>query len=252
MELVLSKKFKNSLVIAGLCLSPVSVSAVGKKINYKTNFGHCPSRTAGQLAMRLIKKFEEKKSLREVKKDILGSDLISTYFISDYKINFDPLRNALKFNFKCPRPLMKVQVYKENGLDSYEAILVENGQLFDPTYEVLLRSDRKLKKDLPFLALPVGTVKDRVEENITDLVKRMGPRFREKVSEVILDDKGEATVILSLKGNPSSVFLGKDEWVDKVDKLKRIISAMEKRRKYPAIINITNAKKVVVKFNTNI
>ncbi len=258
MELSLNKKFVfslffiSTLLVNGNLYSAISAKSTSKKIKYRTNFGHCPSRIAGQMAMRLIKNFEKSGSLRSVKDEIVNEGLTANYFISDYKIKFDPLRNSLNFAFKCPRPLMKVQVYKENGLDSYEAILVENGELYDPTYEVLLRSDRKLTSDLPFLALPVGAVSKSVEPAITTMIVQMGDAFRKKVSEVIIDDGGEMTVILSLQGHPSSVFMGNGNWDEKMLKLKRIVRSMEKKRKIPAIINLTNAKKVVVKFNTKI
>lgn len=259
MELSLNKKYvfkfftTCSLVISSVVSNgSVSKDITEKKIKYRTNFGHCPSRIAGQMAMRLIKNFEKTGSLRSVKGEIVNEDLAANYFVSDYKIKFDPLRNSLNFAFKCPRPLMKVQVYKDNGLDTYEAILVDNGELYDPTYEVLLRSDRKLTTDLPFLALPVGAVSKNVKPAITSMIVDMGNAFRKKVSEVIIDDNGEMTVILSLQGHPSSVFMGNGDWDDKMHKLKRIVRSMEKKRKIPAIINLTNAKKVVVKFNTKI
>ena len=47
---------------------------------------------------------------------------------------------------------MKVQIYKDNGDEYYTAILVDNGKLVDPTYEVLLRTEKKLKKKLPSMA----------------------------------------------------------------------------------------------------
>jgi len=144
---------------------------------------------------------------------------------------------------------MKVQIYKNNGLESYEAILVDNGELYDPTYEVLLRTDKKLSGELPFLALPVGNMDDDVQRQITKIVAGMDTAFRKKLSEVILNESGELTVILSVKGHPSSVFLGKDEWNDKVIKLGRLVTYMESKNKIPAIINLTNSKKVVVKFN---
>lgn len=219
------------------------------QIKYRTHFGSCPSRAVGTLALRLIKVFEKKQSLREVKRVIVEEKLKEKHFLSSYKVNYSPLKKYLEFKFDCPRPLMKVQIYKKNGLDSYEAILVENGRLFDPTYEVLLRAEKKLKRDLPFLALPVGDLDKDVQEEITRLIKDMGPTFRKKLSEVILDEKGELTVILSLQGNPSSVFLGNTSWLHKAQKLKRIVNYMEKKRKIPAIINLTNSDKVVVKFN---
>lgn len=229
-------------------LGPVSK----KKIKYRTNFGSCPSRSAGQMTLKLIKIFEETGSLKNVKEEIVKQSLDQRHFVSDYKVNYDPLKKMLFFKLDCPTPLMKVQIYKENGIDSYEAILVENGKLFDPTYEVLLRTEKKLEGPLPYLALPVGELEAKTKEIITRVVNGLGTNFRKKISEVILDEKGDLTVILSLRGNPSSVFLGKEEWDKKADQLKKIVTYMESKKKIPAIINLTNSKKVVVKFNSNL
>ena len=257
MELCLKKRFIISpLFFSFLFLVSIKSFAYGSlnqtKTKYRTNFGSCPSRIAGQMSMRLIKNFEKRHSLHDLRGIIDDEELAEGHFVSEYKINYDPVKNALSFNFKCPKPLMKVQVYKKNGLDSYEAILVDTGELFDPTYEVLLRGDRKLVKDLPFLALPVRSMEKGANTKVTQVVKEMGSDFRSKVSEVILDDKGELTVIMSLRANPSSVFMGKGDWLDKTKKLKRIIKNMEKNKRIPAIINLVDAKKIVVKFNTNI
>jgi hypothetical protein len=51
-----------------------------------------------------------------------------------------------------------------------------------------------------------------------------------------------------LGGRTTSVFLGMDLWETKLEKLTKIISYVEKSQKYPSTINLTNAKKVVVKF----
>lgn len=219
------------------------------EVRYRTSFGSCPSRAVGKVTLQLVKAFEDTRSLRSLKEMIVKEKLDSQAFLSSYQVSYDPLRKYLSFNFECPEPLMKVQLYKNNGLESYEAVLVDNGELYDPTYEVLLRTDKKLSGDLPFLALPVGNMDDEVQRQITGIVSGMDPAFRKKLSEVILSESGELTVILSVKGHPSSVFLGKEEWSNKVVKLGRLVSYMEAKNKVPAIINLTNSKKVVVKFN---
>ncbi|PIQ56042.1 MAG: hypothetical protein COW01_06325 [Bdellovibrionales bacterium CG12_big_fil_rev_8_21_14_0_65_38_15] len=219
------------------------------EVKYRTSFGSCPSRAVGKMTLQLVKAFEDSGSLRSLKEMIVKEKLDQRSFISSYSVSYDPLRKYLNFKYECPNPLMKVQIYKNNGLESYEAILVDNGELYDPTYEVLLKTDKKLSGELPFLALPVGNMDDDVQRQITKIVAGMDTAFRKKLSEVILNESGELTVILSVKGHPSSVFLGKDEWNDKVIKLGRLVTYMESKNKIPAIINLTNSKKVVVKFN---
>ncbi|OUR93006.1 hypothetical protein A9Q84_21115 [Halobacteriovorax marinus] len=220
-----------------------------QEVKYRTSFGQCPSRAAGTLTLQLIKSFEKNKSLKDVKTKIVKDKLDEKHFISSYKIKYDPLKKYLHFQYECPEPLMKVQIYKEGGLESYEAILVENGKLFDPTYEVLLRTENKLNYELPFLALPVGEMDEKIQKDITKLVGGMPLKFRKKLAEVIINEDKELTIILSLNNHPSSVFMGLDEWSVKMTKLEKIVKYMELQNKIPAIINLTNSKKVVVKFN---
>lgn len=220
-----------------------------KKQKYKTSFGQCPSRTVGSLALRLIKVFEENGSMRDVKREIVENDLKEKHFISEYKINYNPLEGSVHFKFECPEPLMKVQIFKENGNESYEAILTEEGKLVDPTYEVLLRSEDRLMGELPFLAIPIGEMDQDFQVKITNIVRNLKPEFRKRLSEVILDANNELTIILSIRGNPSSVFLGDEFWDNKMDKLVRIVDYMESKERIPAVINLTNLEKIVVKFS---
>lgn len=251
------KTYKFLLVVPAfifcLFISEEGLTALGPKgkpeLRKRTTFGKCPSRAAGTLTLQLIKTFEKNYSLKDVKVKIVKEKLAEKHFISSYRITYDPLKQFVQFKFDCPEPLMKVQIYKNNGLESYDAILVDNGKLFDPTYEVLLRSEKKLTYDLPFLALPVGDMENKFQVQITSLVKDMGLKFRKKLSEVILNESKELTIILSVQGHPSSVFLGSDDWDEKVLKLRKIVKYMETKGKVPAIINLTNLEKVVVKFN---
>lgn len=246
------------LILAILLIAPhfsnasvdtTSLLNTDSKFKYRTSFGMCPSRTAGSFALQLMKIFEEVKSLKKLKERISKEKLDKKHYVSSYKINYDPLKNSLFMSFDCPKPLMKVQLYKENGLESYEAILVDNGELIDPTYEVLLRSEKKLKKALPFLALPVQKMDKVVQLNLTNLIKNMDPIVARSISEVILGEKKNLTIILSLRGTPSSVFLGNENWTEKIKKMERVVKYLDKKRKIPAIINLTNSKKVVVKFS---
>ena len=222
------------------------------ELTYRSYLGKCPTRPAGMMALQVVKTFDESQSLRAVKQKIIDEKWSDKYFVSDYKILFDPYSKVLTLNFNCPEPLMKVQIYKTGGTDSYEAILVDNGQLYDPTYEELLRSEKKLVRPLPYLAMPVGEMEDHVQKDLTSLVKEMRPELRKKLSEVILNDSKELTIILSISGHTSSVFLGPDDWKEKMVKLDKIVNYMELKEKIPGIINLTNTKKVVVKFKDKI
>ncbi len=253
-----NKKFIiGSIAVVAIVGTKVVSSSIGPasssekfsdELSYRSSLGQCPNRPAGNMAMSVMKTFEETGSLRDVKLKMLQEKWQEKYFVSDYKISYDPFTKVLNLSFDCPKPLMKVQIYKGGGIDSYEAVLVDNGELFDPTYEVLLRSENKLTGDLPYLALPVGEMEKKTQLEITNLVKSLRDELRKKLSEVILNDQKELTVILSINGYPSSVFLGLDEWPLKITKLDKIINFLETKEKIPAVINLTNAKKVVVKF----
>ena len=235
-----------------LIATSLQAKPLKEKLKYRTSFGQCPSKVAGALTLQLVKEFDKTRSLKDVKKKIIEENLVEKHFLSHYKVNFNPIKKELFFKLECPHPLMKVQIYKDNGLDSYEAILVDSGELYDPTYEVLLRSEHKFKHDLPSLALPVGDFGEDTQRQVTELFSEMTPRFRQKLSEMIISENKELTVILSMNGNPSSVFLGQNEWKHKFKKLNKIVTYMEQKKKVPAIINLTNSKKVVVKFSESL
>ncbi len=98
------------------------------------------------------------------------------------------------------------------------------------------------------MALPVNDMEQKIQKDITGIIREMRPQLRKKLSEVIINDNKELTIILSVSGYPSSVFMGLDEWAEKMTKLDKIVNYMELKEKIPAVINLTNSKKVVVKF----
>lgn len=247
--------FVTLIVVTTLALTNIVVSSLGPReelnsaFSYHTNLGKCPTRPAGTMALQIVKAFELSHSLRDVKLKIINEKWNDKYFVSDYRVEYDPYKKTLDLNLNCPAPLMRVQVYRKDSADSYEAILVDNGQLFDPTYETLLRSEKKLMTTLPYFSMPVGEMEEKIQTDITVLVREMRPGLRLKLSEVILNEARELTMILSINGHPASAFMGLDEWADKLIKLDKIVNYMELKEKIPAVINLTNSKKVVVKFN---
>jgi hypothetical protein len=90
---------------------------------------------------------------------------------------------------------------------------------------------------------------EEVQMGITKLINQMSPESRSKLSEIIVNESNNLTIILSVQGHPSSVFMGNSFWSEKIEKLDKIVSYMEAKKKVPAVINLTNDKKVVVKFN---
>lgn len=245
-----------SFIILSLLIGS-SLSALGKpiptrKVKYKTSFVNCPSHSSGRLVLSLLEHFEKTKSLASLKKMIIKENLQEKYFLKDYEIKYSPSKNLLSLNYSCPKPLMKVQLYRENGANSYSAVLVENGQLLDPTYEVLLRREKKLKRDLPSLGLPFGKMSMEAKDRITKIMNSLDKPFSEQIAEVILSPQGELTVILSFFERPTSAFLGSQEWESKFNKLFKIVNYLGTKKKLPSIINLTDSKKVVVKFSDKI
>lgn len=243
------------VILISLLSTPIYASAkkyFENKIHYRTVFGHCPSKIVGRLTLSLIKEFETNKSLLDVKKKIIEDKLEEKYFLSEYSINYDPLQKMLRFEYDCPRPLMNVQIYKKDGKEFYSAILTENGKLYDPTYEVLLRSENLLKGPLPHMAIPVSLINGKVHMKLTSLLNSLDDKFRSEISEVILNEKEELTIILSVARRPSSAFFGQEYWSEKISKLQKIMQTMKKKKTIPAVINLTNSKKIVVKFSDTI
>lgn len=133
-----------NIVISSLGPSSGETSKFSEQLSYRSHLGKCPTRPAGTIAMQIVKTFEQSQSLRDVKLKIINEKWSDKYFVSDYKIQYDPFSKVLDLSLNCPEPLMKVQIYKNNGADSYEAILVDNGQLYDPTS---LKSYSKVRKN---------------------------------------------------------------------------------------------------------
>jgi hypothetical protein len=217
-------------------------------IRYKTSFGECPTKSSGEFAILIMKEFERARSLKEVKERILTEKLDEKYFVSEYHINYNPVSQTVKMNFTCPEALVRVQVYRDNGKEHYSAVMVSTGKLFDPSYEMILKAEKKLKADLPSLAISVKDLEGEVHESFTRFATQIKPEIRQKISEIIINDNKELSIIFAMGHRTTSVFLGSDLWEMKLEKLTKIISYVEKSQKYPTTINLTNAKKVVVKF----
>lgn len=237
---------------AAFASAKITKSTLLNDVQYKTYFGSCPSKVAGKLTLILMRKFEETNSLRDVKTLIVKEKLDEKHFLSDYKISYDPATKLIRFDFDCPKPVMKAQIYKDNGEEFYTAILVDNGTFVDPTYEILLRGEKKLTKNLPSLAFPVSLIDTDIQKEMTHLALTFDGKFQDKLSEIILDDNKKLTLIFSINRRPSSAFLGTDFWSEKVEKLTQVIEYMKEKNTIPAVINLTNSKKIVVKFSDTI
>ena len=218
------------------------------KYKYGTSFGNCPSRSAGRFVLDLIHEFEKHPTLGNLKNQIVKNNLKEKYYISEYKVEHRPLKEKLHFDLKCATPLIRVQLYDQNPLDSQYAIFTDTGELHGPAYEKLLREEKKLTGNLPSLALHEKKFDKTLQKRIIEIMDAVEVEIKEKISELIIDGDNELTMILSVNGNPSSVFIGKRKWMDKIKKLERIFEFMRSKNNFPGTINLTNHKKVVVKF----
>ena len=237
------------LFIGILVLDAIGLqAAIPKKIKYKTSFNNCPSQAAGKFAMRALKTFEEKNSLYEVKSDIRKNFLRNKYFIKSYSIEVDPIENILNISLKCPKPLLRGVLMNSEAKGEFESVLVEDGDLFDPTYETLLVGEKKIRSTLPTLAINKESLTDINRAEISRIIMALGSSNFDKIGEVIYDKDNALTIILSHNRKPVSVFMGKGNYHRKARKLSRLLSYVEENNKQPTVINLVNLKKVVVKF----
>lgn len=243
----------SSLILLPLvALANVPDKFTQKNINYRTYFGECPSKSSGMLTLILMKEFEKAKSLRDVKEKILNEKLDEKYFLSDYRISYNPVIRTLRINFECPEPLAKVQVYKPNGEEHYSAILGENARMYEPQYENLMKAEKKLSYHLPLLAITTEQLNGSAPTDLANFIKKMEVDMRKQISEIIISKNNDLTIIFALGGKATSVFMGADLWDEKLTKLTKIVGYVGKNKRYPSSINLVNSKKVVVKFSDKI
>ncbi len=223
-----------------------------KNIKYQTYFGECPVKSSGMLSVILMKEFEKAHSLKDVKEKIINEKLDEKYFLSDYRISYNPVIKTLKIRLECPQPLAKVQVYKSNGEEHYSAILCDNARMYEPQYENLMKVENRLNYNLPLLAVSMEQLEKSAPTELASLIKKMEIDLRKQISEIILSKNNELTIIFALGGKATSVFMGSDFWEEKMNKLGKIVGYVGKNKRFPTSINLVNSKKVVVKFSDKI
>ena len=233
-------------------MSSVPDKFTQKNINYRTYFGQCPSKSSGMLTLILMKEFEKAKSLKDVKEKILNEKLDEKYFLSNYRISYNPVIKTLRIHLECPEPLAKVQVYKPNGQEHYSAILGENARMYEPQYENLMKAEKRLSYHLPLLAISMEQLEGSAPMDLASFIKKMEVDLRKQISEIIVSKNNELTIIFALGGKATSVFMGADLWEEKLTKLSKIVGYVGKNKRYPSSINLVNSKKVVVKFSDKI
>lgn len=223
-----------------------------KDVKYRSYIGECPAKSSGMFGIIVMKEFEKNHSLKDVKEKILKEKLDEKFFLSNYKISYNPVIKTLKIRLNCPEPLAKVQVYKTNGEEHYSAILGDNSRLYEPQYENLMKAEKKIKQNLPLLALTMKQIEGDAPTALSSFIKAMDDDIRRTISEMFLNKNDELTIVFSLGGRATSVFMGADLWEEKVTKLTKIVGFVKESKRYPSSINLVNAKKVVVKFSDKI
>jgi hypothetical protein len=222
-------------------------------IQYQSIVGICPSKSSDLMLLMVVKEFEKNLSLKDVKDRIILEKLDEKYFISNYKINYNPVSKIVRISLECPMPLAKVNIYKSNGEEHYSAVLAENSKLYEPQYEILMRSEKKISSNLPLIALTTDQLETNSVGILTDFIKQVKNETRKKISEIIIDKKFNLTVVFSLGGaRATSVFMGTDFWDVKITKLEKLLDYVSKNKRFPTTVNLVNAKKVVVKFSDNL
>jgi len=240
------------ILFPSIVLSSVPERFTQKNVNYRTYFGDCPSKSSGMITLILMKEFEKNHSLKEVKEKILSEKLDEKFFLSDYRISYNPVVKTLRIHFECPEPLAKVQVYRTNGQEHYSAILASNARMYEPQYENLMRAEKKLNHSLPLMAISMDLLEGSAPTELANFIKKIDIDLRKQISEIILSKNSELTIIFALGGKATSVFMGADLWEDKLSKLTKIVGYVGKNSRFPTSINLVNSKKVVVKFSDKI
>ena len=241
-----------SILIPASVLAAKPQSFTQKDVNYRTYIGECPSKSAGMFGILVMKEFEKNRSLKDVKERILKEKLDEKFFLSDYRISYNPVVKTLRIRLECPEPLAKVQVYKSNGEEHYSAILGSNSKLYEPQYENLMKAEKKIKTNLPLLALRMDQIESDAPTTLARFIRAMDRDLRRTISEMILSQNDDLTIVFSLGGKATSVFMGSDLWEEKLTKLTKIVGFVQEKKRYPTSINLVNAKKVVVKFSDKI
>ena len=241
-----------SFLIPASVLAAKPESFTQKDVKYRTYIGDCPSKSSGMFGILVMKEFEKNHSLKEVKERILKEKLDEKFFLSDYRISYNPVIKTLRIRLNCPEALAKVQVYKSNGEEHYSAILGANSRLYEPQYENLLKSEKKLTHNLPLLALTMDQIESDAPTTLSRFIKAMDPDLRRTISEMFLSKNSELTIVCSLGGKATSVFMGADLWEEKLTKLTKVVGFVKESKRYPSSINLVNAKKVVVQFSDKI
>lgn len=225
-----------------------SASAFSKEVNYKIKNYSCPTKAVGDLTLRLMDIFERDHSLKDLKISITKNAYKRKYFLQNYEINFNPIEGKILFTYYCPKPLMKIEIFDSLGIKTFGGTLVSTGEVYKESFLKLLKKESKKELDIPYLSIPHDKVDTELTKRIAKLYLSLEDKNKGKISEIILNPNNELTFILNSSNRVASAFFGLENWSEKVDKLEKILNHFNSSGKLPSLVNLTNSKKVVVKF----
>ena len=222
--------------------------AAKNEVSYKIKNYSCPTKVVGDLTLRLMDVFERDQSLKDLKLSIVKNAYESKYFLQDYEIKFNPLEGSLLFTYYCPKPLMKIEIFDSLGIKTFGGTLVSNGEIFKESFLKLLEKESNKELDIPYLSIPHDKINGELTKRIAKLYLSLSDVNKQKVSEIILNSSKELTFIITSSNRVASAFFGQVKWSEKVSKLEKILNHFNASDKLPSLVNLTNSKKVVVKF----
>lgn len=240
-----SKLTKNIFLIATFL---IAANSFAKEVNYKIKNYSCPTKAVGDLTLRLMDIFERDHSLKDLKISIVKNAYKRKYFLQNYEIKFNPIDRNILFTYYCPKPLMKIEIFDSLGIKTFGGTLVSTGEVYKESFLNLLKEESKKELDIPYLSIPHDKVDSDLTKKIASLYLSLDDKNKGKVSEIIINPNNELTFILNSSNRVASAFFGLDNWSDKMHKLEKILNHFNSSGKLPSLVNLTNSKKVVVKF----
>ena len=125
---------------------------------------------------------------------------------------------------------------------------MDNGEIYRESYQALIEKERGKPLNIPFLSIPHDKLGKMDSKVLASIYSKIDDRNKKKISEIIINEHDELTFIISSSNRVASAFLGEEKWSEKVSKLEKILNHFEDSGKLPSLVNLTNLKKVVVKF----
>lgn len=243
------KYFQNSIFLFVLFISfLLRANLLPVKNKVSVDYSICPKSPASDFVFKTSEFFEENgKSLKKLKQHISDKMYKRKYFLSDYKINYNPIKKTLMYFLNCSKPILKLSSLNKDGRSAYDIILTKDGATHDPSYLAYAKADG-LIKEVPRVSLPSEMVTDKNKRELVLLTRNVNNQKNIPLREIIYSSKKDLVMLIGEKDEIISVFLGESFWPEKIKKLEKIMSYMVDKKKRPSQINIVDIEKIVIKF----